>query len=237
MVLYKPSKRYLIQVLEHAEEEFGGQFGPALTNQLIQAGGTGPSGQGTGGGAAAALDPAEVEKQLEAYLCQKLLSNPQWRDGTRMDRDTIEEIEERFRLSEFLDWNDIDYAYAYEGAVLPGGKIMMGRWWQVGLFGEGEGLELHENAADDIGVEDVDAGGGGLNGSGSGSGGGGNAAATATATSTPSPTASSSEPLGTTGAAGGVASPSSSASGTSATTTTNASRYRRLNRGPFVFWC
>jgi hypothetical protein len=37
---------------------------------------------------------------------------------------------------------DIEYAYAYEGVIIPGGKIMMGRWWMVGAAGEGEGREL-----------------------------------------------------------------------------------------------
>lgn len=29
-----------------------------------------------------------------------------------------------------LKWDDIEYAYAYEGSILPGGKIQMGRWWR-----------------------------------------------------------------------------------------------------------
>lgn len=38
--------------------------------------------------------------------------------------------------------DDIEYAYAYEGVIIPGGKIMMGRWWMVGASGEGQGREL-----------------------------------------------------------------------------------------------
>jgi hypothetical protein len=43
-----------------------------------------------------------------------------------------------------LEWEDIEYAYAYEGVICPGGKVMMGRWWRVGLDGAGvnDGWEL-----------------------------------------------------------------------------------------------
>ena len=38
--------------------------------------------------------------------------------------------------------DDIEWAWAYEGVIIPGGKIMMGRWWMVGAGGEGEGREI-----------------------------------------------------------------------------------------------
>ena len=34
-----------------------------------------------------------------------------------------------------LNWEDIDYAYAYEGVLTPGGQVMLGRWWRVGEAG------------------------------------------------------------------------------------------------------
>ena len=45
----------------------------------------------------------------------------------------IREIEEAHSSIKYMTWDDgtIDYAYAYEGIVIPGGKIMMGRWWRV----------------------------------------------------------------------------------------------------------
>lgn len=54
----------------------------------------------------------------------------------------IERMEDNFRAPGTLDWSDITYAYAYEGILIPGGMIMMGRWWRVGPDGEGPGCEL-----------------------------------------------------------------------------------------------
>ena len=47
--------------------------------------------------------------------------------------------------------DDIEYAYAYEGIVVPGGKIMMGRWWRCAEAGFGEGRELVEGGGEDRG--------------------------------------------------------------------------------------
>ncbi len=204
MVLYKPNKRHLIQVLEHAEEEFGNSFSAAITTQMMQNGtnsaqiaqilnGIAPAGQ--------ALDPIELDAQLDAYLRQKLVSNDLWRDGKNLDKDTIETMEEKYRLSEYLDWNDIDYAYAYEGAILPGGKIMMGRWWRLAMVGQGDGMEWSDalgevDDGDEGDAMDVDGdaivvsgdqnGAGAVNGNGHGHG---------------------------------------------------QSRWKKLERGPFIFWC
>ena len=43
-----------------------------------------------------------------------------------------------------LQWEDIEYAYVYEGVLTPGDKLMLGRWWRVGLNGMGinEGCEV-----------------------------------------------------------------------------------------------
>ena len=47
--------------------------------------------------------------------------------------------------------DDIEYAYAYEGILVPGGKIMMGRWWRCAEAGFGEGRELVEGGGEDRG--------------------------------------------------------------------------------------
>ncbi|KAL2427001.1 hypothetical protein ABEF95_006400 [Exophiala dermatitidis] len=265
MVLYKPSKRYLIEVLENAEEEYGGPFGTAGTNQLVQAG----QGQGA---AAAIMDPAEIEHALGMYLEDKLVTNPLWRDPVRMNREVIEEIEEMFRLSEYLDWNDIDYAYAYEGVVLPGGKIMMGRWWRCGMLGEGDAMELDEEG---IPVEEPeqnqdptppmtnDSGGSSSDDNfdaGTGNSGQQNQEQSSQASQATDATPAGSQmdvdvnmmDAGTDGlATGGTASNASSQSTTAsnATNTGNISNagnanpnpnvrpHRMLERGPFVFWC
>ncbi|KAJ9606251.1 hypothetical protein H2200_009212 [Cladophialophora chaetospira] len=209
MVLYKLSKRHLIQVLEHAEEEFGDNFGSAITTQMMQ-NGTMTNAQiaqmlnGTAPTTGTPLDAAEIDAHFDRYLRDKLLSNELWRDGSKLDKDAIEEMEEKFRLSEYLDWNDMDYAYAYEGVLLPGEKIMMGRWWRVAMNGQGDGMEWsdaldemeEDGAADDAAGVDGDGdtifvdGGQGGNGAAGGNGNG-----------------------------------------------NGRTRYKKLERGPFIFWC
>lgn len=65
----------------------------------------------------------------------------------------IRTLEESFSAAKYLAWDDgaIDYAYAYEGIIIPGGKIMMGRWWRIhGIEGLGPGREV---GPDGVGVE------------------------------------------------------------------------------------
>ncbi|OQV01190.1 hypothetical protein CLAIMM_06589 [Cladophialophora immunda] len=156
MILYKPTKRYLIQVLEHAQEEYGDSFTTALTTQMAQ----------NSADSSTALDPAEIDARLDEYLRAKLLANPLWCDGSKLDKDAVEEMEEKFRLSEYLDW-DFEFAYAYEGAVLPGQKILLGRWFRIlaGGVEYSEGLEMLDGEAAGA---DQDAMG--LDGAGSGPG-------------------------------------------------------------------
>jgi hypothetical protein len=205
MVLYKPTHRHLIQVLEHAEEEFGDSFTTTITTQMTQNGtNSAQLAQALNGVGAAGqqLDAGEIDAQLAAHLRNKLINNHLWRDGSKFDKATIEEMEEKYRLSEYLDWNDIDYAYAYEGVILPGGKIMMGRWWRLALHGEGEGLEWSDALGE---VEEGDAMD--LDGDGAVHDGeqNGNVA-----------------PNGT-----------GSGNGNGA----GRSRSKKLERGPFIFWC
>lgn len=153
MVLYKLSTRCLIQMLEHAEGDFGNPFGTAITSQVIQAGiAPGQTVDQFLSQAGDTLDASELEALLERHLREKLLSNRQWRDGTFFTKRRLELMEEKYRSSEFLDWEDIDFAYAYEGAVFPGGKMMMGRWWRLSMIGEGDGMEW----TDALGEDDMD---------------------------------------------------------------------------------
>lgn len=208
MILYKPNKRHLIQILEHAEEEFGDSFATAITSQMMQNGansvqiaqilnGTAPAGQ--------TLDAVEIDKMLDRYLREKLSSNELWRDGSKFTKDAIEDIEEKFRLSEYLDWNDIDYAYAYDGIVLPGGKIMMGRWWRVAMIGQGDGMEWSDaldemEDGDGVDAMDVDE-----------------------------------DTTVVDGAQDGSGAVNSSGNGNGISNGRN--RYKKLERGPFIFWC
>ncbi|KIV77781.1 hypothetical protein PV11_09561 [Exophiala sideris] len=125
MVMYKPSTEYLIRVLEYADGDYGGAFGPALANLNRDH-----------------MTDEEIEAELMNHLDQKLAAHPARRDG--IDRDKIEQMEEKYQKSKDMSWDDIEYAYAYEGVMLPGGKIMMGRWWRCANWGEGEGCEVVE---------------------------------------------------------------------------------------------
>ncbi|EXJ59307.1 uncharacterized protein A1O5_12188 [Cladophialophora psammophila CBS 110553] len=217
MMLYKPSKRYLIQVLEHAEEEYGDTFTTALTTQMIQ------NNAAAGAGTATTLDPVEIDAGLDNYLRSKLLSNPLWCDGSKLDKVAIEEMEERFRLSEYLDWNDIEYAYAYEGILNPGGKIMMGRWWRVALLGDGDGMEW----SDSLGLwDDEDENTMDLDGAGSEQG-------QNEAENSPAETGGAGQTSGANGNGNG----NSTTTTTTTTTTTGDGRHQKRERGPFIFWC
>ena len=271
MVMYRYSPRYLVQVLEHAEENYGDAFGVAVTAQMnmataaaaapapavqqqaqqpnttqgqpqntIAADGVG-AGAGPGPGAdsgigntaapannilnnattvnnilnnaganAAGLDDEEIERLIQEHLETKLTTDPGY---PNMKPEEIMTMESNFHADYELDWADIHYAYAYEGVVCPGGKIMMGRWWRCGGVGAGVGLEIDElgysvdRPEDD---QDDQAADGNASGSGGGDGGGGQ----------------------------------SSASGASSSQTSNSAAARRrrsvknvkLERGPFAFW-
>ena len=87
------------------------------------------------------IDPFERERHLKAYLKTLLEENEQfWPEGECMTKEGIAGMEDKRK--EYLDWEDMEYAYAYEGVLLPGGKIMMGRFWRVGEAGLGVGKEV-----------------------------------------------------------------------------------------------
>lgn len=240
MVMYKPTKRYLIQVLEYAEENYGDPFGPVVSMQLTQNGNqTAQSGQANnnndGSGDAdqtttttanatnnqqqqasvPAFDSAEAEIQLQEHLQQKLLSKAEWRSAAQMDRQTIEAMENKFRSNYALDWNDMEYAYAYEGVIIPGGKIMLGRWWRCGMLGAGPGKELDPDGLPVVVV--ADSGEAAENSAGDGNGSAG------------------ADAMDVDGQDGGDAAAAAAAEGT-ASQQANAGN-DSLERGPFVFWC
>ncbi|KAI1619382.1 hypothetical protein EDD37DRAFT_675883, partial [Exophiala viscosa] len=123
MVLYKPTTVYLIRVLEYAEQNYGGAFGPALNDVIT-----------------AHLTDEEIDATYQMHLEKKLLANPAWCGG--IERVKIEQMEENYQPHKYMRWDDIAYAYAYEGVMLPGGKIVMGRWWRCGGLGGGQGWEV-----------------------------------------------------------------------------------------------
>ncbi|KIW42097.1 uncharacterized protein PV06_05681 [Exophiala oligosperma] len=216
MIMYKPTTDMQIAVLERAEQNLSGFFGSALNSLMNQ---NGQPLLGLQQLAAANLDPEELELARKRIVEEKLSRNPAWRHPENMDKHVIAEMEERFKRSEHMEWTDMDYAYAYEGIVLPGGKIMMGRWWRCGINGASSpGYEVDEQGAgpdnpdqsdeesdseaeidhgdDDDDPMDVDGGG-----------------------------AKSHDGLG------------SSSATTSARAKPARKRFPKLERGPFVFWC
>ncbi|KAH0842621.1 hypothetical protein FOPE_07213 [Fonsecaea pedrosoi] len=223
MILFKPSKRYLIQVLEHAEGEYGETYATALTAQMAQGNNNNNAGPDPGLDPVPALaldNAAEIDARLDEYLRTKLVSNPLWRDGANFDRDAVEEMEEKFRLSEYLEWNDIDYAYAYEGALLPGGKIMLGKWWRITILGDGEGLEWSDRLGDLD--EDVAGEGQGLDHPNDGD----------AMDLDPDPIAGMGSGSGSSGNTH-----QQGASNEAGRETGDASLHKNRERGPFVFWC
>jgi hypothetical protein len=169
MVLYKPSKPYLLSVLDNATCDFGGEYKVRVSAALAAQGLTGlvPAvASGNNGVNSAQPVPTNAtltqatDDQIHVVLCNvlrdKLSETPKWKDGTAFDRHTVEELEERFRVSEHLNWDDIDYAYAYEGAIIPGGKIMMGRWWRLHPNGDERTLEWNDRVSEGEGEGDVD---------------------------------------------------------------------------------
>ena len=200
-MLYKPTTRYLVKVLEYHMGDFGDNWSIYVSNHLANAEATPsdppidpelglatvPSVPTTTvaiaevvDGSALAHDPGKAEKILQDYLDHLLTGSHEVdafddrgarifeknADGIpdfaktqvpnfpleEMTRDRINAMEESFLDMKSLMWEDIEYAYAYEGAVMPGGQLMMGRWWRVGLAGMGinEGFEID---ADGHGVE------------------------------------------------------------------------------------
>lgn len=89
------------------------------------------------------LDSAEADRHLRNHLDALLTHHrPFHLQSSTMTAAGIAQMEDEWAGGEYLAWEDMEYAYAYEGVVLPGGKIMLGRYWRCGMAGEGPGKEV-----------------------------------------------------------------------------------------------
>lgn len=171
MVLWTPTSRYLLAVLDENSPDDDDPFGqdepiPALQAPNMgadqqggagQAGGQGqtqnaspgqPQDQGQTQNQAPATEPTpqEIEKAMKEELQgREELKGPL--GPALLTRDFIAEMEDNLHPPEELAWEDIGYAWVYEGVIIPGGKIMMGRYWRCGLptlvngFEQGDGAD------------------------------------------------------------------------------------------------
>ena len=114
MVLYKPTTRYLIEVLETSLELYGNPFQQQTGNALAPNQPAGPP-----HGSAVLFDDAELERALRKQLEHELdkLKGP-----LRLTTDLVLSMEDKYGEPGDLDWGEVEYAYAYEGIVVPGGR-------------------------------------------------------------------------------------------------------------------
>ena len=168
MVLYQPRSGYLLAVLDENSPDNNDPFGQIEPIAALQAPNininqyedaepspdqTIDQGQGQNQGQlqiqnqapvvtgnAVAANPEEAEKalreELEARDELKAPLGPAY-----LTRDFIAEMEDNLHPPEELAWEDIGYAWVYEGVIIPGGKIMMGRYWRSGAPTVVEGFE------------------------------------------------------------------------------------------------
>lgn len=172
MVLYKPTSRYLLSVLDEnsPDEEDDNPFDQidqlATLLQPAQS-----VGQDPGQAQASAQDSAQVQVQTQTQAEPTAQEQPQIlpadaeaeekimkeqleaRDELKgpvgpvyLTRDFIAEMEDKLHPPEELAWEDINYAYVYEGVIIPGGMIMMGRYWRFGPPTAAIGFEQGEGA-------------------------------------------------------------------------------------------
>jgi len=193
MIIYKPSTRALLSVLEHAEEDFGGttdtDFNTAdiwnpdndatttttetPTNNTPSTQNQAPTIQTTDSTDATSPDQPnptdeQIEAQLRSILARRITSFTKTYTTLLTTQTTqpktpplpplwspshIRKLEDTFSPTQYMTWDDgtIDFAYAYEGIIIPGGKIMMGRFWRIhGVEGLGAAKEI---GPDGVGVE------------------------------------------------------------------------------------
>lgn len=171
MVLYQPTSRYLLAVLDenspHDDDDPFGQIEPidALDAPEISIGqyeGTGQAvaqnqmlsqTQGQIPDQAQSQNPVQAVPanigETERTMGEELEARDELKGPlgpTHLTRDFIAEMEDNLHPPEELAWEDINYAYVYEGVIIPGGKIMMGRYWRFGAPTVVEGFELGDGA-------------------------------------------------------------------------------------------
>lgn len=102
MVLYKPNTRYLIQVLEYAEQEFGDPHATSLTAAL--AANTTNADAAANAGGQATIDMSEVERITLIYLKRKISVRPDLYAKELMTKHRIAKLEDTFSEAQYLDW-------------------------------------------------------------------------------------------------------------------------------------
>lgn len=212
MVLYKPSTRALLSVLEHAEEDYGGtanldfntaniwntvadDVGP--TNQTTPQAASTPAAEmetstapssspaASGSQNTSQTSDVQIEGQLQKLLGERITSftatytkriEAQSKEKQKIEVDNpyvpsyakkskaskaeelpsiwspahVRLLDDTFSPVQYMSWDDgtIEFAYAYEGIIIPGGKIMMGRFWRMhGIEGMGPGKEVGPDGA------------------------------------------------------------------------------------------
>lgn len=167
MVLYQPTPRYLLAVLDENSPDDDDPFGQIEPIAALQA----PS-MSTDQHEAAEQsvpldqmqDQAQTQSQAQMVAAPPAASNPEEAEKVMKEeleareelkgplgpayltRDFIAEMEDNLHPPEELAWEDVSYAYVYEGVIIPGGKIMMGRYWRCGPPTVVDGFELGDGA-------------------------------------------------------------------------------------------
>ena len=172
MILYKPTSRYLLAVLDasgpedDADDPFG-QIEPIAGLQVTNASAETYQGEesalpqdGTQSQPTNQVQdqdqnqtqpstvPANSE-ETEKMMKEELEGRDELKGPlgpAHLTRDFIAEMEDHLHPPEELAWEDINYAYVYEGIIIPGGKIMMGRYWRSGAPSAIDGFELGDGA-------------------------------------------------------------------------------------------
>ena len=139
LVLYKPSISDLLKQLEYADQSYGSTFGVAVSAQMDQATIAAIQAVVNNGGEL----PEEALEHLRSHLAHLILQREAEGEASgdeakgRWTKEELGDLERDFHKDGQIDWADVEYAYAYEGVVCPGGNVMMGRWWRVGMAGQG----------------------------------------------------------------------------------------------------
>jgi hypothetical protein len=168
MVLYQPTSRYLLAVLDEnsPDEDENNPFSQIEPLADLQAQNL-SSNQNGGGGQAVAQDLLHVVEQGQPQeqaqtqaQAQAVAANSEETEETMrkelearaelkaplgpayLKRDFIANMEDNLHPPEELAWEDLSYAWVYEGIIIPGGRIMMGRYWRCGPPSTVLGFEL-----------------------------------------------------------------------------------------------
>jgi hypothetical protein len=170
MVLFVPTPRYLLAVLDENSPDDDDPFGQIDPIAALPVPTTSGAQHQNADQAAAqdqvypenqslAQDQAQTQnqaqtvapntEQVEKAIREELGAREELKGPlgpVYLTRDFIAEMEDNLHPPEELAWEDIDFAYIYEGIVIPGGRIMMGRYWRCGAPTVVAGFELGAGA-------------------------------------------------------------------------------------------